>query len=271
MHSSLPLLGALTAVATLLASPPSILSVTELPWRVVNDTVMGGVSQGRVQVAQTVRFDGVLSLEQNGGFASVRASLPPGALEGATDLRVVVRGDGRTWGLTLRRDDVPLRAGSYRAPVPTQEGQTTVTVPLASFRPTSFGRPVPGAPALDSDLGQVDGIGFLLADKNPGPFALEVVEVQVVRDTARTPPDRGLVRAALATAIERGVPMFNRGDIAGCRDTYAAALGGLVDGTGLTPGERSLVAEALVDATSQAPRDAAWTLRYAIDSVLRGI
>jgi hypothetical protein len=45
-------------------------------WQAVNDGVMGGVSDGRFKItdAGTLEFSGTLSLENNGGFASVRTS-----------------------------------------------------------------------------------------------------------------------------------------------------------------------------------------------------
>jgi monofunctional biosynthetic peptidoglycan transglycosylase len=45
-------------------------------WQIVNDAVMGGVSDGEFRLAKGVAiFSGNISLENNGGFASVR-SLP---------------------------------------------------------------------------------------------------------------------------------------------------------------------------------------------------
>jgi hypothetical protein len=43
-------------------------------WQAVNDGVMGGVSQGRFRITdtRTMEFSGNLSLENNGGFTSVR-------------------------------------------------------------------------------------------------------------------------------------------------------------------------------------------------------
>ena len=45
------------------------------PWQTVNDGVMGGRSVGRFKINedQKMEFFGTLSLENNGGFASVRA------------------------------------------------------------------------------------------------------------------------------------------------------------------------------------------------------
>ena len=46
-------------------------------WEVVNDDVMGGVSTSQFQLLTNggAIFSGVVSLENNGGFASVRSSL----------------------------------------------------------------------------------------------------------------------------------------------------------------------------------------------------
>lgn len=259
----------LLSLALSLGHSAGAMPIGEMQWRAVNDTVMGGVSQGTVNVREHVRFEGVLSLEQNGGFASIRAPTPPGALVDATALRVVVNGDGRTYELTLRRADVPLRAGSYRVAMPTEQGETELLLPLSDFRPTSFGRPVTGAPALDTALDQVNSIGIMLADKQPGPFALEVLEISAVRGPKGAGGDRASLRKVLSSAVEAGVPLFNNGDALGCRNTYAAALGQVLAQPGLTQGERRTIGAALDAAETQTAADGAWTLRYAIDGVLR--
>jgi len=43
-------------------------------WQSINDGVMGGVSEGNFKITEhkTLEFFGRLSLENNGGFASVR-------------------------------------------------------------------------------------------------------------------------------------------------------------------------------------------------------
>ena len=43
------------------------------PWRSINDGVMGGVSAGGMRESREgLKFTGTLSLENNGGFSSVR-------------------------------------------------------------------------------------------------------------------------------------------------------------------------------------------------------
>ena len=69
-------------------------------------------------------------------------------------------------------------AFSYRAPLPTtKDAWTEVTVPLADFIPTAFGRRVQGMGPVEPD--QINGLGFMLSDKKPGPFKLEVDWVKV--------------------------------------------------------------------------------------------
>jgi NADH dehydrogenase [ubiquinone] 1 alpha subcomplex assembly factor 1 len=153
-------------------------------WQAVNDGVMGGVSDGRFRVTdrQTLEFYGTLSLENNGGFASVRSRPRTLGLEAGDTLVARVRGDGREYQLSLY---VPgrTRAFSYRAPVQTRPGEwIEVGVPLDQFEATSFGRVVRGAGPVDPR--SVTSIGFLLAEKRPGPFVLEVAWIAIRRGAA---------------------------------------------------------------------------------------
>ena len=75
-------------------------------WVRVNDGVMGGLSQSemRFTIEGTALFEGTLSLENNGGFASVRTIPDDFALGGYTGLAVRVKGDGRRYMLRLHLD-----------------------------------------------------------------------------------------------------------------------------------------------------------------------
>ena len=91
-----------------------------------------------------------------------------------------VRGDGREYQLNLYTAE-RMRAFSYRAPVKTRAGEwIEVAVPLDRFEATSFGRVIRGAGPVDPR--SVTSIGFLLAEKTPGPFALEVAWIKVLRN-----------------------------------------------------------------------------------------
>jgi monofunctional biosynthetic peptidoglycan transglycosylase len=150
-------------------------------WQVVNDGVMGGVSDGRLRITQdkTLEFFGTLSLANNGGFASVRTKPADFGIKAGDTLVVRLKGDGREYVLNLYTKSRRM-AFSYRAPLPTiKDDWTEVRVPLKEFLPTAFGRRVQGMGPVVPD--QINGLGFMLSDKKPGPFAMQVDWVKVER------------------------------------------------------------------------------------------
>ncbi len=154
-------------------------------WQAVNDGVMGGVSDGRFRVTegQTLEFYGTLSLENNGGFASVRSRPRTLDLQAGDILVSRVRGDGREYQVNLYTSR-QMRALSYRAPMQTRAGEwLEVAIPLDRFEATSFGQIVRGAGPFDPR--SLTSLGFLLAEKTPGRFMLEVAWVRVLRGPGR--------------------------------------------------------------------------------------
>jgi monofunctional biosynthetic peptidoglycan transglycosylase len=124
-----------------------------------------------------MEFSGRLSLENNGGFASVRTKPANFNIRAGDTLVVRVKGDGREYVLNIYTRSRRM-AFSYRAPLPTAKDQwTEVSVPLEEFIPTSFGNRIQGLGPVEPD--QINSFGFMLSDKNPGPFKLEVDWVKV--------------------------------------------------------------------------------------------
>lgn len=155
---------------------------TASEWQNINDGVMGGVSDGRFRLTgnKSMEFYGTLSLENNGGFASVRTKPKNLALQKGDVLLIRVKGDGREYSLNLYSPK-PLVAFSYRMPLQTQKDVSMeLKFPLDKFTATSFGRVVPNAQPLDPS--EINGIGFLLGDKKAGPFRLEIESISILRD-----------------------------------------------------------------------------------------
>ena len=143
-------------------------------WSAIDDAVMGGVSASRLRhdPAGHAVFEGVVSLDNNGGFASVRSR--PGALgaPGAASFVLEVRGDGKRYKLNLRTDDA-FDGVNYQAAFETPRDQwTTVRLPVSEFRPTFRGRVVATAPPLDP--GEVRQVGLMITDRQAGAFRLAV-------------------------------------------------------------------------------------------------
>lgn len=164
------------------ASPPRFdIGAVPTHWVTLDDDVMGGHSRSRVAVHDGVlTFSGTTSLDDNGGFASIRAR---GAfdLAGARGLRLRVRGDGRGYQLRIATDarhrgsNVSWR-GDFDAPAGVW---TEVVVAFARMQPTYRGTVLDG-PALD--LSKVEEIGLLIGDGRAGAFSLDSAAIAPVRD-----------------------------------------------------------------------------------------
>ncbi len=153
-------------------------------WQIVNDGVMGGRSSSEATIVSEgtddgmMRFAGNLSLENNGGFASVR-SRSSGAslgLDAGETIVLRVKGDGRRYTFNLYTPD-RRTAFSYQMDFDTKAGEwTEVKLPVDDFVAHSFGRPIPSAKLTPN---RVQSVGILLGDKKPGGFEILVDWINV--------------------------------------------------------------------------------------------
>jgi monofunctional biosynthetic peptidoglycan transglycosylase len=158
-------------MALISTSFAALLNLAPGPWEIVNDGVMGGRSTSRAEtLGDGLRFHGHLSLENNGGFASTRRSVE-GVAPDTVAVRLDVRGDGRRYQLRLRQDRRP-DSVAWRSAFDTREDWTEIELPLSDFEPVFRGRLVPDAGAIQPAA--ITQLGFMIADGNPGAFALDV-------------------------------------------------------------------------------------------------
>lgn len=156
--------------------------VGDVQWRSVNDTVMGGRSQGSSYVTEAgnVIFTGEISLKNNGGFSSVRTFGGKYDLSDYEGVTVKVRGDGRKYYFTARMNDRSRLA--FWFPIQTKAGEwATFKVPFSSFYATSFGRKIKGV-KLNSE--NITSFGLMLYDKKDGEFNVELESVKVYKYTS---------------------------------------------------------------------------------------
>ena len=143
-------------------------------WYVVNDGVMGGISQSGVLITdrKTMRFYGKVSLENNGGFASTRHDADAFGIGRGDGISMRVKGDGKTYQLRVRTSD-QFDGIAYKADFTTVKDQwQDLRIPWSRFEATYHGRILSDAPALEGN--QIRQVGFLIADKQEGSFELEV-------------------------------------------------------------------------------------------------
>jgi hypothetical protein len=146
-------------------------------WSNVDDTVMGGVSASTTSwESGRMVFAGDLSIENNGGFTSVRSPQDVGLgrqLEGADGIGLVAEGDGKTYVLQLRTADEHLYVARF---VTVDREQQRFELPFDEFEPvTRFLDPAPGAPPLDPST--VVQLAIYLLDGQVGPFRLAVTAI----------------------------------------------------------------------------------------------
>jgi hypothetical protein len=148
-------------------------------WTAIDDRVMGGASGSRLRhdPAGCAVFEGVVSLDRGGGFASVRSPVLDLGAPGAAAYVLDVRGDGKRYKLSLRTDDAFDGVNYQAAFAAPAQAWTSVRLPVAAFRATFRGRDAPGA--LPLDAARVRQIGLVIADRQAGPFALEVRSIEV--------------------------------------------------------------------------------------------
>lgn len=150
-------------------------------WQITNDGVMGGLSKGRIQTAQSgaMVFSGMLSLENNGGFSTVRttrfSSHDLSAYEG---IALKVRGDGRRYKVNLATDarwrslwEIMFSAEFV---APAGEDWVEVKLPFSKFSGSFRGRTTPETKLAPDNIRR---LGIIIADKKEGPFRLEVASI----------------------------------------------------------------------------------------------
>ncbi len=153
-------------------------------WHPINDGVMGGISISRFTFDLTGHavFEGTVSLQNGGGFASVQMSSLQLGGPGTLACSLTAWGDGRTYKLNLRTD-AGFDGVNYQASFTPTAGQwSQIILPISEFLPTFRGRLVQGAPSLRPEL--VTQVGLMISDKQAGPFRLLVKSIEAIESTA---------------------------------------------------------------------------------------
>lgn len=146
-------------------------------WIIVNDTVMGGRSRASIGMTEKgLSFEGILSLQNNGGFASIRRVYNGKEWVAGKAIRISFIGDGRPYQFRIRTNR---RVDDYAYVVSFNTEKDKViskTFVESDFTAQFRGRLIRGAPALD--FSNIEQLGIMLADKTPGPFALTVTAIE---------------------------------------------------------------------------------------------
>ena len=146
-------------------------------WMIVNDGVMGGISESSLSLDQQgfLVFEGSVSLDYGGGFASVRSILNRLDAEPYDGILIRFKGDGKRYQLRLRQGD-RMDGVAYSRHFETKTGEWEEEfLPFHSFQASYRGRQLPDYPKLDPT--RISQLGLMISDKQEGNFRLEVQRI----------------------------------------------------------------------------------------------
>jgi monofunctional biosynthetic peptidoglycan transglycosylase len=145
-------------------------------WYVVNDSVMGGISNSQVlQNDGNLVFTGNVSLANNGGFASIRTPLDV-KNQNITKIVLRVMGDGQTYQLRLRTNEYMDGAAYTRSFSTTKSEWLNIEFLPEDFQLTYRGRLLEQQPTIS--FKEIKQLGFMIAGKQAGKFRFEVEKIE---------------------------------------------------------------------------------------------
>jgi len=145
-------------------------------WRIVNDGVMGGVSQSSItRDTEGLLFSGDVSLDNNGGFASVRYECGLTDIRRYRSIKLKVKGDGKDYQFRIKGNRGDYH--QYRYTIQTTGEWQTITIPLKALQPIFRGRLL-DIPVYDGK--EMQEVGFLIANGVGESFALLIDEISLV-------------------------------------------------------------------------------------------
>ena len=138
-------------------------------WRIVNDGVMGGVSKSSIALTTDGhgKFAGYVSLENNGGFASIQLSKKVALSKEQKFIVLRVKGDGKRYEFRLKGK--AWQSESYVHQFVTSAEWENIKLPISDFYPQLRGRKL-DIPNFGFE--NIEQMSFLIANKQEEYFEL---------------------------------------------------------------------------------------------------
>ena len=145
-------------------------------WYVMNDTVMGGVSAGKMGkvAAGNGLFEGHVLLDKNGGFTSVRYDAGKIKLQGYSKFLIVLKGDGKAYQFKVKTNSKDYYAYVYS--FETTGNWQTIEIPFSNMVPSFRGQPLNMA-NFSGDY--MEEIGILIGNKIAEDFKMAIDNINV--------------------------------------------------------------------------------------------
>lgn len=146
-------------------------------WRVVDDGVMGGRSVGNFKFDKKGFgvFEGKVSLENNGGFSSLRHRFIKISTSRFKKVKLTVKGDGKRYQFRLKNSTADYY--SYVTYFSTSGKWQEIVLPLEDFYPSFRGTKLDKANFSGDDI---EEIAFLISNKKAENFRLIIEKVELI-------------------------------------------------------------------------------------------
>lgn len=140
-------------------------------WKTVDDVVMGGKSNSKFSLNSAGHgvFEGTVSLENNGGFASVRYGFIPKEIRGFKKAVIRLKGDGKYYQFRIRKN--PNDYFAYVREFQSSTEWQNVEIPLNEMEPKFRGVHL-DLPNFNGDV--LSEIAFLISNKKNEQFRLTI-------------------------------------------------------------------------------------------------
>ena len=146
-------------------------------WVIVDDVVMGGKSSGSFGISPKGHgiFKGVISLENNGGFSSVRYSFKRVLVLDYTKVVLKIKGDGKKYQFRLKSNSQDYY--SYILTFSTTGNWQEIEIPLKDMYPSFRGRQIDRPNFSEA---HIEEIAFLIANKKQENFELLIDKIELI-------------------------------------------------------------------------------------------
>lgn len=165
---------------TTMTNPISIFNFSEdtniSNWRIVDDIVMGGRSNGNFTLNNKGhgKFSGKISLENNGGFSSLRYTTESINISKHTKVCIKLKGDGKDYQFRVKANRN--ERYSYINPFKTSGEWETITIYLKDMYPAFRGRLL-DYPNFDKTT--IEELAFLIGNKKAENFELLIDSISL--------------------------------------------------------------------------------------------
>lgn len=145
-------------------------------WLVTDDIVMGGESSGTLNLSANGygEFSGSVSLENNGGFSSLRYRFEKLKVKGYNKISIKLRGDGKTYQFRIKSNSRDYY--SYISTFSTSGEWQEIEIPIKDMYPSFRGRKLDQA---NFSHDYIEEIGFLIGNKKAEKFKLLIDKIEL--------------------------------------------------------------------------------------------